>query len=283
MKLTILGSGGCIPIPKPLCQCKICNEARKKGVPYSRTGPSAFLHDINLLIDTPPQIFDSINNVNLKQVDYLLYTHLDADHFDGNSALISFYFDGTKYLDKPQKTINLIVPPKVEEKFKSIKSQYGSLYDFFTKYGVLKKKQFNTSIKIKDVTITPIFVEGNPATAYIYLIQNAEGKKILYAPCDTKPFPINSKHVYDADIFITQTGFFETGLKDGFVYPVKDFTRVELFSFDETLELAKKIRAKKVIFMHLEEYWNRSYDDYKKLEKKYKNVKFAYDGMTIDI
>ena len=79
MKMTILGSGGCVPIPKPLCQCPICHEAREKGRPYSRTGPCAFLNDLGLLIDTPPQVSDLINNSNLTQVDYLLYTHLGGD------------------------------------------------------------------------------------------------------------------------------------------------------------------------------------------------------------
>ena len=58
MRLTILGSGGCMAIPKPLCGCRVCREARVKGVPYSRGGPSAFLHDVNLLIDTPAEIGD---------------------------------------------------------------------------------------------------------------------------------------------------------------------------------------------------------------------------------
>jgi phosphoribosyl 1,2-cyclic phosphate phosphodiesterase len=283
MKLTILGSGGIIPIPKPLCQCQICKEARKKGVPYSRTGPSAFLHDAKLLIDTPPQISNSINNANIKEIDNLIYTHLDGDHFDGHSALISLYFDGTKYCYKPKKTINMLVPQKIDEKLKTITSQYGNLFDFYTKYKVVKKKIIKDKIKIKNITIIPIFVKDNPATPYIYLFVDEKGKKILYAPCDSKPFPLKSKYVYDVDLFITQTGFFETGLKEGFVYPQDDYTRIELYSFDQTLDIAKKIRTKKVLFMHLEEYWNRSHDDYKKLEKKYTNIRFAYDGMTIEV
>lgn len=282
MKITILGSGGIIPIPKPLCQCNICNEARKKGVPYSRTGPSAFLHDAKLLIDTPPQISNSINNANIKEIDNLIYTHLDGDHFDGHSTLISLYFDGTEYCYKPKKTIDLFVPSKINEKLKTITSQYGNLFDFYTKHKVVKKKIIKDKIKIKNITIIPIFVKDNPATPYIYLFVDDKGKKILYAPCDTKPFPFESKYVYDVDLFITQTGFFETGLKEGFVYSQDDYTRVELYSFNQTLEISKKIRAKKVLFMHLEEYWNRSYDDYKKLEKKHPNLTFAYDGMTIE-
>lgn len=84
------------------------------------------------------------------------------------------------------------------------------------------------------------------------------------------------------DVFITQPGYFETGLKDGFVYSADDYTRTELYSIEETLEIAAKIRAKEIVFTHLEEYWNRSYDDYLTLEKSHENVRFAYDGMVIE-
>ena len=69
-------------IPKPLCQCKICREAREKGVPYARGGPSAFLHDINLLIDTPAEIITQLNRSSISNMDYLMFTHLDPDHVE---------------------------------------------------------------------------------------------------------------------------------------------------------------------------------------------------------
>ena len=56
MELTILGSGGCMVIPRPLCACPVCRQAREKGIPYARSGPAAFLHDAGLLIDTPAEI-----------------------------------------------------------------------------------------------------------------------------------------------------------------------------------------------------------------------------------
>ncbi|MDK2562405.1 hypothetical protein QOZ84_02500 [Romboutsia sedimentorum] len=42
MRFKIIGSGGCVATPKPLCTCKICMEARTKGKPYSRFGCSCF-------------------------------------------------------------------------------------------------------------------------------------------------------------------------------------------------------------------------------------------------
>lgn len=55
MEITVLGSGGNTPIPMPTCQCKICVEAREKGELYKRKGNSIFIHDENIMIDTPEQ------------------------------------------------------------------------------------------------------------------------------------------------------------------------------------------------------------------------------------
>jgi len=47
--------------------------------------------------------------------------------------------------------------------------------------------------------------------------------------------------------------------------------------------LSPEILAKRVLFMHLEEYWNRSYDDYCALEAKNPRIRFAYDGMRLKV
>ena len=56
MKFIIIGSGGCVCLPKPLCQCKICVEARHKGGQYKRYSCSLYLEDASLLVDTPEDI-----------------------------------------------------------------------------------------------------------------------------------------------------------------------------------------------------------------------------------
>jgi len=48
-------------IPKPLCQCHVCREARQKGVPY----------DVNLLIDAPAEIASQLNGSDVCRVEYL--------------------------------------------------------------------------------------------------------------------------------------------------------------------------------------------------------------------
>ena len=106
---------------------------------------------------------------------------------------------------------------------------------------------------------------------------------MVYAPCDLKPFPEEKKEVQDADLLVIQPGIFEEGLKHGFIYPKDHISRRTLYTFEETLELSKRIRARNVLFVHIEEYWNRGHDDYRAMRKNFENIDFAYDGMRIKI
>ena len=80
MKFKIIGSGGCVALPKPLCCCRVCMEARKKGNPYARFGCSLYLEEAKLLIDTPEDIAQSLNYGEIKEIDRVLYSHMDPDH-----------------------------------------------------------------------------------------------------------------------------------------------------------------------------------------------------------
>ena len=76
----------------------------------------------------------------------------------------------------------------------------------------------------------------------------------------------------NADLLVIQPGIFEDGLKHGFKYPKDHISRTTLYTFEQTLALAGKINAAQVLLVHLEEYWNRSHDEYVALEREYKNV-----------
>ena len=83
MKFEIIGSGGCVSLPKPLCRCKVCEEARSKGRPYSRYGPSMYVHDTKMLIDTPEDICHAINDSTIESIASVAYSHMDPDHVLG--------------------------------------------------------------------------------------------------------------------------------------------------------------------------------------------------------
>ncbi len=282
MELTILGSGGCMIIPKPLCQCRVCQEARKSGVPYARTGPSAFLHDINLLIDTPAEIVSQLNRSPIRRIDYLILTHLDPDHVEGLRIAEQIALDFRTWRAYPEKQICLLLPEQLSERIRQIRSQYGPLVDFYQESGFVRLMLFQDKVQVRNVWVTAIPVDRGSQVAFVYVFEKS-GRKVVYASCDFKPFPEHRDEVQRADLLIIQPGIFEDGLKHGFRYPAQHISRTTLYTFEQTMDLAKRLQAERVLFVHLEEYWNRSYDDYHALETSDQRVRFAYDGMQLTV
>ncbi|MFC1870340.1 MBL fold metallo-hydrolase [Chloroflexota bacterium] len=282
MKWTILGSGGCMVIPKPLCRCRICREAREKGIPYARTGPAVFLHDINMLIDTPTEIISQLNRAPVKRIDYLTFSHLDPDHIEGFRMVEQLTLDFRTWRAYPEKQICLLLPEQLSEPFRKVRSQYGSILDFYRESGFIRLELFRNTIQIGEVGITAVPVDRGSQISFVYVFEKAR-RRVVYAPCDIKPFPKHREEVQNADLLMIQPGIFEEGLKHGFRYPADHISRTTLYTFEQTLELASQLNARKTVFIHLEEYWNRSYDDYRALEAKYPGVRFAYDGMQLRV
>jgi len=269
-------------IPKPLCQCRVCRQAREKGIPYARTGPSAFLHDINLLIDTPAEIIGQLNQWRIRHIDYLTFSHADPDHVEGFRVVEQIALDFRSWLAYPEKQICLLIPEEVSTRLRDIRSQYGSVLDFYRKSGFIRLEVFRDKVRVGDVDITAIPVDRGSQFTFVYVFEKA-GRRVVYAPCDIKPFPEHRSEVQKPDLLIIQPGIFQTGLKHGFKYPPDHISRTTLYTYEQTMELAGRLQAKRVVFVHLEEYWNRGYDDYRALEAKDRWIRFAYDGMRLTV
>lgn len=280
MKIEIIGSGGCVSLPKPLCTCKVCAEARIKGRPYSRFGCSIFLHDINLLIDTPEDIVHAINQSNIKTIERILFSHADPDHVLGFRLFEQLkinWFDISegKECNDP---IDVLALPNVMDDLNAIKSKFGSYLDYYENVRHLITRKVVTdpmTIGSIDIAIVPC----GDASVFVF---STENHKVVYAPCDVKPFP-DHPSINDSDVLIIGNTVVGEVLKDNYVLGPDNFMKEELFSMTEILELKKRFNVKQVVITHLEEDWGKSYSAYKKLEKRYDNVQFAYDGMIIEL
>jgi phosphoribosyl 1,2-cyclic phosphate phosphodiesterase len=280
MKLTILGSGGCTVIPKPLCRCRICEEAREKGGAYQRTGPSAFIHDEEILIDTPAEISLQLNRSRIRGVKHLLFTHLDPDHVEGFRVVEQVALDFRSWQAYAEKQIRIVIPEALYDRLSGLRGAYGPMIDFFLEQGFVRCEPFRETTRIGEIAVTAVPVSRGSSLAFIYAFEKG-GRKVVYAPCDVRPFPEQNQAVHACDLLVIQPGIFEHGLKHDFVYPKDHGSRSTLYTFAETLALAHRIRAARILFVHLEEYWNRSYDDYVALEKEHDHIAFAYDGMEV--
>jgi phosphoribosyl 1,2-cyclic phosphate phosphodiesterase len=285
VELIILGSGGATPIPRPGCQCRVCSEARVKGVPYARSSASLYVSDIKLLFDTPEDIASQMNRVGINEVDYIFYSHWHPDHTLGLRIVEKMYrfWLGTFVRgDEQLKRVKVCALTRVMTDLENV---YRTFLDYYMRLRLIEKVKLEnaTPYQIRDYSITPFEVSGSNVVSTVFLIEH-ENRKVVYAPCDVKPFPQNLR-LKKPDLLILGEVFPEGPLKEGITIPEDNPLRRELFSMEEALNLVKTLEAKKTIFTHIEEEWSKSYDDYKVIERLYRreNIAFAYDGMKINL
>jgi phosphoribosyl 1,2-cyclic phosphate phosphodiesterase len=281
MKLIIIGSGGCVCLPKPLCQCKVCVEARQKGGRHKRYGCSLYLVDISLLVDTPEDIAHAINAANIHSVERVLYTHRDPDHTLGVRIFEQLRLEWLDYYEKipPSSPVDVCATPEVMETLNGIGIGYGSILDYYVKMGLANRKPIIEPFYVGKIKISAISV-GKSKSVSIFMFEK-DGRKIIYAPCDCKPFPTDES-MRDADLLIIGNTFVGDTLKNNRIIGAEHPLRRELHSMEEVLEIKRKLSVNDVIVTHIEEDWGKSYDDYIALENLY-GVKFAYDGMVVEV
>jgi len=289
MKLVLLGSGGSTTTPRPGCQCRVCVEAREKGVPYARFGPSMFILDINLLFDTPEEIAIQLNREGITSLDYIFYTHWHPDHTLGMRIVERMYMSWLRRFvmdEKPPKKVKIYALDQVMEDLVAIRNKHGPFFSFYERLGLIETISLGNeeSVEIQGFIITPVKVETEwNEISTVYVIKKGS-KKVIYAPCDSKPFP-DSGLLKEPDVLILGNVFPTGPLKDQITIPKENVLRKELFSLEEALELSRELNAKRLIITHIEEECGKSYDEYKKLEQQYReyNIEFAYDGMKIHL
>lgn len=283
MELIILGSGGSTTIPRPGCECKVCSEARTKGIPYTRSGSSMFIKDINVLFDTPEEIDSQLNRERINNIHYIFYTHWHPDHTFGMrivEKMYKFWLNMFVRGRKPKNKVKVCAIEAVMEDLKSMGYRGGSFFTYYEKTDLIETIDLKDgeAFKITNFMIIPFEVQTTYNVSTVFLIQE-DDKRVVYAPCDVKPFPENPK-LENLDLLIIGSFHLEGPLREGIVIPPNNPLRVELFSPREIQELSQKLNAKQTVVTHIEEEWGKTYDEYKQLEKEY-DLEFAYDGMRI--
>lgn len=268
MRLTILGSGGATTTPRPYCQCKICRKARKLGEPFKRNSTSIFINEIDTVIDCGEDIADSLNRRDIRKVDNLFITHWHPDHTFGLRPLLESYYNFRT--GKADRVVNVYVSEKV---FKTLKQRFPVIEYYLNvqKTGVLHLIEDGVKITIRDVSITAVGYRGKGSDVYAYLLES-NGKKVLYAPCDTINFD-NYKNFKNLDLLINECGLFSNIPSE--------------ISFDALMNRLREIKPKRTILTHIEEIeaniWGEKH--FYKMKKQYSDIdfEFAYDGMEIEI
>lgn len=283
MKIEFLGSGGAVTIPQPGCTCHVCVEARERGVPYSRTGPSLFVHGPDLLIDTPEEAKFQLNRAGLSHIPACVYSHWHPDHVMGRRV-----WEANKdWLHWPPQTYttDVYLPQQVAEDFRE---HLGS----WEQFEYMASREMVRLIVLRDgdtfslgnVNVRPFRVAAD--YVYAFLLSEA-GTRVLIAPDEliawTPP-----EFVRGVDLAILPMGITEFNPFTGerLVPEEHPVLRTEA-TLDQTLEMVRALDAERVILTHIEEPFGLNYDDYERLGVKLRGkgypVEFAYDTMVVDV
>jgi phosphoribosyl 1,2-cyclic phosphate phosphodiesterase len=284
MKIEFLGTGGAIPIPKPGSEHRINVEAKEKGVPYSRTGPSIFVHGPNLLIDTPEESYLQLSRANISFVEHGIYSHWHPDHVMGRRVWEIFNKDFNEYPMR-DRISDVYFPKQVAEDMKRMLGSWDH-FGYMEHIGairmhVLEEKE---TITLHDVAVTP--VQLYEEYVYGFLLEEKD-KRVFIAPDELYGWqpPAN---VVGMDVAILPMGIQEYDMETGEKRFSRAFLeRIREASFQDTLKIIAKLQAKKVILTHIGEMNKLGYDDLKELEVKLQAeglpVTFAYDTMTLEV
>lgn len=80
--ITVLGSGTSVGVPTIGCDCAVCQSTDPRD---ARLRPSILVRrgEVNVLIDTTPDLRQQALRARLSKIDAILYTHAHADHILG--------------------------------------------------------------------------------------------------------------------------------------------------------------------------------------------------------
>ena len=283
MLIEFLGTGGAITTPRPLCDCRVCSQARREGVPYSRSGPSLFVHGPNVLIDTPEEIKDQLNRSRVTQIAACFYSHWHPDHVMGR-RVFDLNMDWLNWPPQSRRT-DVYLPGRVGSDFRERLGSWEHLA-FLEQQGVVRLVELEEgeAVEIGGVAIRPFPV----AVEYVYAFTFEEdGRRALIAPDELvgwKP----PAWVRGADLAIIPMGVAEFNPLTGERHIPQEHPMLKIeATFEETLKIIEALNARRVILTHIEEVDGLTHDDLQELQHRLRGdglrITFAFDTMTVEV
>lgn len=286
MRCEFLGTGGASIIPRPGCPCRMCAEARGRGVPYSRNGPGLFVHGPNLLIDTSEDVAHSLNRANIMGIDGVVWSHWHPDHAAGLRVLEM----NVRLWDLPWQNActPVYIPAGVADDF----AEHGVTVqlDYLEQnLGVIERHIIadGNFFELNGVAVLPVRLPVHTANVYAFILTEG-AKRVLVAPDELFGWepPATLGHF---DLAILPVGVFEFDPFSGErVIPVEHPVLTFEATFRQTLDMVRQLDADRVIFTHIEEFDRLSYDDLMRLQRQLSTeqpdlgkIQFAFDRLSV--
>jgi phosphoribosyl 1,2-cyclic phosphate phosphodiesterase len=279
LKVEILGSGGAVTIPRPGCSCRVCVEARAKGAPYARSGPSVFVHGPDVLIDTPEESKLQLNRSQVGRVAAAFYSHWHPDHTAGRRVWESRNFDFRSWPPR-YETTPVYIPARVWADFEA---NYGlaDQFRFLEKQGTVAVKRLadDEAVTVGEFTITPVPLEAENAFAFLF---EGEGRRVLVAMDETHNWTPTA--LGPLDLAVLPVGVFEHHPWSGERMIPEEFCRppVRKTRYAQALEQVRALAPRRAVLSHIEEMDRVSHDELVRLGAA-DGWEPAWDGLVVEV
>lgn len=282
MRVEFLGSGGSITTPQPGCGCRVCGQARDKGLPYSRGGPSVFVHGPDVLIDTPEEIKEQLNRSQVRRIEACFYSHWHPDHTMGRRVW-EMNKDWRGWPPQNRRTA-IYIPQQVAVDFGERLGTWDH-FDFLERQGLVRLIQMRDggSVRINDTEILPFRLAEDYVYAFLF---QGQDKRLLIVPDELLGWePPADLGPLDLAVLPMGVTEFDPFTGERHVAEEHPVLRHEA-TFRQTLEVVRELDARRVVLTHIEEPNGLTYDDLCRLERHLLNdrglsVTFAYDTLVV--
>jgi phosphoribosyl 1,2-cyclic phosphate phosphodiesterase len=287
MRVEILGSGGATTIPRPGCRCPVCAEARERGVPYTRTGPSLFVHGPDVVFDTPEESKLQLDRAGIGTIAACFYSHWHPDHTMGRRVWETRNGDFRTWPReaKQQVATDVYLPQQVAADFRTWLGGMAHL-EFMESRGYVRVHELvdGDTVELGGVVIRPFRV----AEDYVYAFELVgEGRRLLVAMDELNGWA-PPRAARGCDLAVIPMGIceFDPFTGERRIHPEHPILRFEA-TYEETLGIVDALAADRIVLTHVEEIDGLGYDDLVRLEGTLRAggrpVTFAYDGLAVDV
>jgi phosphoribosyl 1,2-cyclic phosphate phosphodiesterase len=252
-------------------------------VPYSRLGPSVFVHGPDVLIDTPEEIRYQLNRSTVRQIRACFYSHWHPDHVMGR-RIWEMNKDWRGW-PRENTSTDIYIPRRVARDFRDRLGTWEHLA-YLEESGLVRLIEVSDAeaVRLAGIEIQPIPL----AEDYVYAFLFSEGgRRTFIAPDELLGWEPGAE-VQGVDLAVIPMGVLEFDPFSGARRISEDHSvlRAEA-TFRQTLEIAGRLKAGRVVMTHIEEPDGLSHDDLTRLEGRLRetgrNVSFAYDTLVIQV
>ena len=265
MRAIVLGSAGSQPTPKAGCACRLCELARNEGGRALRTGPSLYLREADLLIDTPEEA-----NLQLTGHDLaprrIAWTHAHPDHVAG-LRVVQFLAQSAG------RPVEGWIPRPL---YPELAKRYPLDYLVDAGYLELRLLPPGRPFELGEVRVTPLAHDlDEPVFAYLF---ETDAARSLYAPDHVRSLPVPEGPFDWAAVQIPIPPLEALP----FELPPEHESWESFYTFDEAVALWRG-RTRRLIFTHVYESVGMTPDELDAVAASAGDwVAFAHDGMELE-